>query len=122
MGGGRAVPARRRGLGVGRLRDRDQCGGRAGDPVAAAPAAHADPRAAADSRAAHRDARPADRRAAAAGAQINFWADRTQINQGECATLNWDVHNVQAVWVYPQGSDFNAFPRTGQGNERVCPP
>ena len=55
------------------------------------------------------------------GAQINFWADRTQINQGECATLFWDVHNVRAVWVYPQGSDFNAFPRTGQGNERVCP-
>ena len=55
------------------------------------------------------------------GAQINFWADRTQINQGECATLFWDVRNVRAVWVYPQGSDFNAFPRTGQGNERVCP-
>ena len=54
--------------------------------------------------------------------QINFWADRTQINQGECATLNWNVQNVQAVWVYPQGSNFNAFPRTGQGNERVCPP
>ena len=55
------------------------------------------------------------------GAQISFWADRTQINRGECATLFWDVHNVRAVWVYPQGSDFNAFPRTGQGNERVCP-
>jgi heat shock protein HslJ len=55
------------------------------------------------------------------GATISFWADRTQINQGECATLFWDVHNVRAVWVYPRGSDFNAFPRTGQGNERVCP-
>jgi heat shock protein HslJ len=54
-------------------------------------------------------------------AQIDFWADRTQINQGECATLNWNVQNVRAVWVYPQGADFNAFPRTGQGNERVCP-
>ena len=28
---------------------------------------------------------------------------------------------MRGVWVYPQGSDFNAFPRTGQGNERVCP-
>jgi heat shock protein HslJ/uncharacterized protein YraI len=55
------------------------------------------------------------------GAQISFWADRTQINQGECATLFWDVHNVRAVWVYPRGADFNAFPRTGQGSERVCP-
>jgi heat shock protein HslJ len=54
-------------------------------------------------------------------AQINFWADRTQINQGECATLFWDVQNVRAVWVYPRGADFNAFPRTGQGSERVCP-
>lgn len=54
-------------------------------------------------------------------AQINFWADRTQINVGECTTLRWDVQNVQAIWVYPQGSDFNAFPRTGQGNETVCP-
>ncbi len=54
-------------------------------------------------------------------AQINFWADRTQINAGECATLNWDVRNVQGVWIYPQGSNFSAFPRTGQGSERVCP-
>ena len=28
---------------------------------------------------------------------------------------------MRGVWVYPQGADFNAFPRTGQGNERVCP-
>jgi heat shock protein HslJ len=55
------------------------------------------------------------------GAQISFWGDRTQINRGECATLFWDVQNVQAVWVYPLGADFNQFPRTGQGNERVCP-
>jgi heat shock protein HslJ len=55
------------------------------------------------------------------GAKISFWADRTQINRGECATLFWDVQNVRGVWVYPRGSDFNAFPRTGQGNERVCP-
>jgi heat shock protein HslJ len=54
-------------------------------------------------------------------AQINFWADRTQINLGECAVLNWDVRNVQGVWVYPQGANFSSYPRTGQGNERVCP-
>jgi heat shock protein HslJ len=54
-------------------------------------------------------------------AQINFWADRTQINLGECATLFWDVRNVQAVWVYPQGANFSSFGRPGQGNERVCP-
>lgn len=53
--------------------------------------------------------------------EISFWADRTQINQGECATLNWSVHNVQALWVYPVGQPYYRFPRTGQGNERVCP-
>lgn len=54
-------------------------------------------------------------------AQINFGADRTQINRGECATLTWDVRNIQAVWVYPLGANYNAYPRTGQGSWRVCP-
>ncbi len=54
-------------------------------------------------------------------AEISFWADRTTINQGECATLNWSVQNVQAVWVYPMGAQYNAFPRAGQGSEVVCP-
>jgi heat shock protein HslJ len=53
--------------------------------------------------------------------EISFWADRTNINRGECATLNWSVHNVQGVWVYPLGEHYSRFPRTGQGNERVCP-
>ncbi len=55
-------------------------------------------------------------------AELNFGADRTTINQGECATLNWSVQNVQAVWVYPMGAQYNAFPRAGQGTEVVCPP
>lgn len=55
------------------------------------------------------------------GAEIAFWADRTNIQQGECARLNWSVQNVQAVWVYPQGANFVDFPRTGQGSEVVCP-
>ncbi|MEZ4770063.1 MAG: META domain-containing protein [Caldilineales bacterium] len=54
--------------------------------------------------------------------EIAFWADRTSIQQGQCATLNWSVQNVQAVWVYPQGEAYNRFPRAGQGNEIVCPP
>jgi heat shock protein HslJ len=54
-------------------------------------------------------------------AEISFWADRTNINRGECATLNWSVQNVQAVWVYPRGEAYNRFPRAGQGNEVVCP-
>ena len=54
--------------------------------------------------------------------EIAFWADRTTIDQGQCATINWSVQNVQAVWVYPQGQAYNRFPRAGQGNEVVCPP
>ena len=54
-------------------------------------------------------------------AEINFTADRTTINQGECATLSWSVQNVQAVWVYPLGANYTAFPRTGVGTEVVCP-
>lgn len=55
------------------------------------------------------------------GAEIAFWADRTNINQGECATLFWSVQNVQAVWVYPLGAQYTQFPRVGQGSEVVCP-
>jgi heat shock protein HslJ len=54
-------------------------------------------------------------------ADINFSVDRSTINQGECATLAWSVQNVQAVWVYPLGANYSAFPRTGQGSEVVCP-
>ncbi len=52
---------------------------------------------------------------------INFWADRTTINEGECTALRWDVKNIQAVWVYPQGANYLDFPVTGQGGQQVCP-
>ncbi len=54
-------------------------------------------------------------------AQIAFWADRTTITQGECTTLRWQVSNVQAVFVYPVGSNFRDFPVTGEGSRQVCP-
>jgi heat shock protein HslJ len=52
---------------------------------------------------------------------IAFWADQTQINQGQCTTLRWSVENIQAVWVYPQGENFENFPVTGDGSRQVCP-
>ena len=52
---------------------------------------------------------------------ISFWADQTTIQQGQCTTLRWDVRNIQAVWVYPQGENFQNFPTTGQGSQQVCP-
>ena len=54
-------------------------------------------------------------------AQISFWADRTNLEQGQCTDLRWSVEHVQAVWVYPQGERYYRFPRTGQGTEQVCP-
>ncbi len=55
------------------------------------------------------------------GPVLNFWADRTVINQGECTHLRWDVQNVQAVWVYPLGADYQSFPVTGSGARLECP-
>lgn len=53
--------------------------------------------------------------------QISFWARSTNINQGDCTRLYWDVQNVQGVWVYPQGQNWERHPRVGQDSERVCP-
>ena len=52
---------------------------------------------------------------------IQFWASSTVISQGECATLSWNVQNIQAVWVYPVGQPYSQFPVTGQGSQQVCP-
>jgi heat shock protein HslJ len=56
-----------------------------------------------------------------AAPSIAFWADQTTINQGQCTTLRWSVENIQAVWVYPQGENFENFPVTGDGSRQVCP-
>jgi len=52
---------------------------------------------------------------------LQFYADDTVINQGECTTLSWNVENIQAVWVYPVGQPYSQFPVTGQGSREVCP-
>lgn len=52
---------------------------------------------------------------------IAFWADRGAINQGECTTLRWSVANIQAVWVYESGENYERFPATGDGSRSVCP-
>jgi polar amino acid transport system substrate-binding protein len=58
---------------------------------------------------------------ATASPNITFSADRTTVNQGECAVLTWDVQNVQAVYLYPQGEPWQQYPTTGQGTRTVCP-
>ena len=52
---------------------------------------------------------------------LAFWTSAATINQGECATLSWDVQNIQAVWVYPVGQPYSNYPATGQGSVEVCP-
>ena len=54
-------------------------------------------------------------------ANINFTADKTQITQGECTVLNWQVSNIAAVWVYPMGEPYQNYPVTGTGSRQVCP-
>lgn len=51
---------------------------------------------------------------------LQFSANPTTIEAGQCTTLAWNVQNVQAVWVYPQGADYQDFPVTGQGMQVHC--
>jgi hypothetical protein len=49
---------------------------------------------------------------------VSFWADRTEINPGECTTLRWRVEGVRAVYLRtPEGSAGVV----GQGERGVCP-
>ena len=52
---------------------------------------------------------------------ISFTADSTSINKGDCTTLRWNVENIQAIWVYPAGLNYQDYPETGQGSQQVCP-
>jgi ABC-type amino acid transport substrate-binding protein len=45
---------------------------------------------------------------------INFWADTTNLNGGQCTTLRWDVRNVQAVYLNGEGV-------AGVSSREVCP-
>jgi hypothetical protein len=45
---------------------------------------------------------------------IEFWADRTEITSGECATISWRVLNIREVYFQGQGV-------VGVGSREVCP-
>jgi heat shock protein HslJ len=53
--------------------------------------------------------------------QAGFWVDQTTITQGQCTTLRWQVDNVQAVYIYPAGANYQDYPVTGSGSRQVCP-
>ena len=52
---------------------------------------------------------------------ISFSVDRTSIQEGECVTFSWNVQNIQAVWFFPDGQNFNNYPTTGVNSSVQCP-
>jgi polar amino acid transport system substrate-binding protein len=53
---------------------------------------------------------------------INFGVDRTNIVAGECVVFSWNVQNVQAVYFYAEGEDWQNNGVAGQGSQTECPP
>lgn len=54
--------------------------------------------------------------------QIDFRADRTTIQQGQCVTFSWSVQGASAVYFYSQGEAWQNGAVPPQGNRLVCPP
>jgi len=52
---------------------------------------------------------------------INFTVDRTNINSGECVNFNWNVNNVNEVYFYQDGQNWEGNGVAGQGSRRECP-
>ncbi len=52
---------------------------------------------------------------------ISFTANPQQINEGGCSTLTWSTQNVQAVYLYPQGQNWQDYGVVGNGTQSVCP-
>ena len=55
-------------------------------------------------------------------ADIKFWADSTNLNQGQCTNLHWDVQNVKEVYLYEDGQNWQNQGVAGKGDRQVCPP
>ncbi len=53
---------------------------------------------------------------------ISFTVDRTSINAGECVVFSWNVQNVQAVYFYAEGENWQDNGVAGQGSQKECPP
>ncbi|MGD2050355.1 MAG: transporter substrate-binding domain-containing protein, partial [Chloroflexota bacterium] len=54
-------------------------------------------------------------------ASISFTASPEVVDQGECSTLSWSTENVRAVYVHPQGEDWQNYGVPGTGTQTVCP-
>ena len=56
------------------------------------------------------------------GTTIDFRAGRTNIRQGECVDIGWNVQNASAVYFYREGTNWQENPAVGQERRNVCPP
>ena len=54
-------------------------------------------------------------------ADIQFTAQPSTINQGQCSSLAWQTQNVKAVYVYPRGENWQNYGVAGTGTRQVCP-
>ncbi len=52
---------------------------------------------------------------------ISFTVNSTNINQGQCVTFQWSVTNVQAVFFYADGQNWQNGGVAGQGSSTQCP-
>lgn len=55
-------------------------------------------------------------------AGISFTVNTTNIQAGQCVTFQWSVTNVQAVYFYSQGQNWQDHGVAGQGSQTECPP
>jgi heat shock protein HslJ len=53
---------------------------------------------------------------------VYFAVDRSEINAGECVVFSWKVENVQAVYFYADGEDWQDNGVAGEGSQQECPP
>lgn len=54
-------------------------------------------------------------------ANVTFTVNTTNIQQGQCVTFYWSVNNVQAVYFYSQGQNWQDHGVGGQGSQQECP-
>jgi hypothetical protein len=53
---------------------------------------------------------------------VTFTVDRDQISYGECVNFYWKVDNVQEVYFYAEGEDWQDNGVVGEGTQMECPP
>ena len=54
-------------------------------------------------------------------ADINFWTDNVNLTQGQCTVNHWRTQNVQAVYYYHDGQNWQNHGVAGTGDVQECP-